>query len=79
MRWKFRLAAEFGNKDVTAAVSEFVRQSGVRDGVVVVAAWHSRQADSALILAKKAPKSIASGGCSSDGCQDSVSLRISGR
>lgn len=36
-RWKFRLAAEFGNEDVTALVSEFVARSGVRDGVVVVA------------------------------------------
>ncbi len=36
-RWSFRLAAEFGHRDVTAEVTDLVERSGVRDGVVVVA------------------------------------------
>src|SRR5512145_201256 len=35
-RWKIRLAAEFGHRDVTEAVAGVVTESGVRDGVVVV-------------------------------------------
>jgi secondary thiamine-phosphate synthase enzyme len=36
-RWQFRLAAEFGHRDVTPEVTRLVQASGVRDGVVVVA------------------------------------------
>jgi len=36
-RWSFRLAAEFGHRDVTREVEELVSRSGVREGVVVVA------------------------------------------
>jgi thiamine phosphate synthase YjbQ (UPF0047 family) len=43
-RWTFRLAAEFGHKDVTAMVADFVAQSGVKDGVVVVAVTGSTAA-----------------------------------
>ena len=35
-RWTFRLDAEFGHCDATAEVSELVRDSGVREGIVVV-------------------------------------------
>jgi secondary thiamine-phosphate synthase enzyme len=35
-RWTFRLAAEFGHRDVTPEVSALVERSGVRDGIVVV-------------------------------------------
>lgn len=34
--WRFRLPAEFGHRDVTDDVSDFVTRSGVRDGIVVV-------------------------------------------
>ena len=36
-RWSFRLAAEFGHRDVTREVEELVSRSGVREGMVVVA------------------------------------------
>jgi secondary thiamine-phosphate synthase enzyme len=36
-RWTFRLAAEFGHRDVTAVAAELVERSGVREGLVVVA------------------------------------------
>jgi secondary thiamine-phosphate synthase enzyme len=36
-RWRLRLAAEFGHRDVTAEVTDLVERSGVREGVVVVA------------------------------------------
>lgn len=36
-RWRYRLQAEFGHRDVTEDVSAFVAQTGVRDGIVVVA------------------------------------------
>jgi secondary thiamine-phosphate synthase enzyme len=35
-RWSFRLAAEFGHRDVTDEVQALVAASGVREGVVVV-------------------------------------------
>jgi secondary thiamine-phosphate synthase enzyme len=34
--WRFRLAAEFGHRDLTEEVSRFVQHSGVGDGIVVV-------------------------------------------
>ena len=36
-RWTCHLAEEFGHADVTGQVEELVRDSGVRDGVAVVA------------------------------------------
>jgi secondary thiamine-phosphate synthase enzyme len=36
-RWTFRLAAEFGHRDVTNEVEDLVERSGVRNGMVVVA------------------------------------------
>lgn len=36
-RWTFHLAEEFGHADVTGQVEELVRESGIRDGVAVVA------------------------------------------
>ena len=36
-RWSFRLAAEFGHRDVTSEVEDLVARSGVREGMVVVA------------------------------------------
>ena len=36
-RWTCHLAEEFGHADVTGQVEELVRESGVRDGVAVVA------------------------------------------
>jgi len=36
-RWRYRLAAEFGHRDVTVEVTELVARSGVREGLVVVA------------------------------------------
>jgi secondary thiamine-phosphate synthase enzyme len=36
-RWSFRLAAEFGHRDVTGEVEALVARSGVREGMVVVA------------------------------------------
>jgi secondary thiamine-phosphate synthase enzyme len=36
-RWTFRLAAEFGHRDVTDEVADLVARSGVREGSVVVA------------------------------------------
>jgi secondary thiamine-phosphate synthase enzyme len=36
-RWRFRLAAEFGHRDITPEVTDLVARSGVREGVVVVA------------------------------------------
>ena len=44
VRWTFRLAAEFGHTDVTPLVAEFVAESGVRDGLVVVAVTGSTAA-----------------------------------
>ncbi len=35
-RWTFRLAAEFGHRDVTGEVEALVAASGVREGMVVV-------------------------------------------
>jgi secondary thiamine-phosphate synthase enzyme len=35
-RWTFRLAAEFGHRDVTGEVAKLVAGSGVKDGMVVV-------------------------------------------
>ena len=35
-RWSFRLAAEFGHRDVTDEVQGMVAESGVREGMVVV-------------------------------------------
>jgi len=35
-RWRFRLAAEFGHRDITQDVSDLVTGSGVREGLVVV-------------------------------------------
>jgi secondary thiamine-phosphate synthase enzyme len=35
-RWNFRLAAEFGHRDVTDDVARLVAASGVREGMVVV-------------------------------------------
>jgi len=34
--WRFRMAAEFGHRDVTAEVERLVAESGVRNGTVVV-------------------------------------------
>jgi secondary thiamine-phosphate synthase enzyme len=34
--WSFRLAAEFGHRDVTDEVEQLVAASGVREGIVVV-------------------------------------------
>lgn len=34
--WRYQLAAEYGHRDVTDDVSELVRESGVRDGMVIV-------------------------------------------
>ena len=36
VRWTFRLAAEFGHRDVTPEVEELVAASGVHEGMVVV-------------------------------------------
>jgi secondary thiamine-phosphate synthase enzyme len=36
-RWTFRLAAEFGHRDVTNDVEDLVARSGIREGMVVVA------------------------------------------
>ena len=35
-RWRYRLKAEFGVRDVTGDVAELVSESGVADGIVVV-------------------------------------------
>lgn len=35
-RWRYRLKAEFGCRDVTDDVAELVTESGVREGIVVV-------------------------------------------
>ena len=35
-RWRYRLKAEFGYRDVTDDVSELVSASGVKEGIVVV-------------------------------------------
>ncbi|HXF96662.1 MAG TPA: secondary thiamine-phosphate synthase enzyme YjbQ [Gemmatimonadales bacterium] len=35
-RWTYRLAAEFGHRDITDDVARFVVESGVRTGAVVV-------------------------------------------
>ena len=35
-RWRYRLKAEFGCRDVTDDVSELVSSSGVKEGIVVV-------------------------------------------
>ncbi|MGH7701417.1 MAG: secondary thiamine-phosphate synthase enzyme YjbQ [Gemmatimonadales bacterium] len=35
-RWTYRLAAEFGHRDITDDVAELVAESGVKDGSVVV-------------------------------------------
>jgi secondary thiamine-phosphate synthase enzyme len=36
-RWHFRLAAEFGHRDITPELTALVERSGVRQGAVVVA------------------------------------------
>jgi secondary thiamine-phosphate synthase enzyme len=36
-RWRFRLAAEFGYRNITDEVAELVTSSGVKNGIVVVA------------------------------------------
>lgn len=36
-RWKVRLEQEFGHRDITADVAHVVAQSGVRDGLALVA------------------------------------------
>ena len=43
-RWSFRLAAEFGHRDVTPEVESLVDQSGVTTGAVVVAVTGSTAA-----------------------------------
>jgi secondary thiamine-phosphate synthase enzyme len=43
-RWRFRLAAEFGHRDVTREVEGLVERSGVQDGIVVVAVTGSTAA-----------------------------------
>ena len=43
-RWSFRLAAEFGHRDVTPEVEALVEQSGVKTGAVVVAVTGSTAA-----------------------------------
>jgi secondary thiamine-phosphate synthase enzyme len=35
-RWRYRLEAEFGARDVTGDVADLVSESGVADGIVVV-------------------------------------------
>ena len=35
-RWRYRLKAEFGYRDVTDDVAELVSESGVKEGIVVV-------------------------------------------
>jgi len=35
-RWRYRLKAEFGARDVTGDVADLVSESGVADGIVVV-------------------------------------------
>ena len=35
--WSFRLAAEFGHRDITGEIADLVEGSGVREGLVVVA------------------------------------------
>lgn len=35
-RWKYRLEAEFGHRDITPNIAKLVRESGVRTGIVVV-------------------------------------------
>ncbi len=35
-RWKYRLEAEFGHRDITPDIAKLVRESGVRTGIVVV-------------------------------------------
>jgi secondary thiamine-phosphate synthase enzyme len=35
-KWRFRLQAEFGHRDITEEVSDLVSLSGVREGIVVV-------------------------------------------
>lgn len=35
-RWKYRLQAEFGHRDITPNIAKLVRESGVRTGIVVV-------------------------------------------
>jgi secondary thiamine-phosphate synthase enzyme len=42
--WSFRLAAEFGHRDVTPDVESLVEQSGVKTGAVVVAVTGSTAA-----------------------------------
>ena len=36
-RWRFRLAAEFGYRNITGEVADLVTSSGVKNGIVVVA------------------------------------------
>jgi secondary thiamine-phosphate synthase enzyme len=35
-RWQYRMAAEFGHRDVTSQVVKLVEESGVQDGIVTV-------------------------------------------
>src|SRR5687767_16012253 len=35
-RWRYRLKAEFGARDVTGDVADLISESGVADGIVVV-------------------------------------------
>jgi secondary thiamine-phosphate synthase enzyme len=35
-RWRYRLEAEFGHRDITRDLAQLVRESGVRTGIAVV-------------------------------------------
>jgi len=58
LRWKYRLDAEFGYRDVTPEIRDFVEKSGVKDGIVVVAVVGSTAAITTIEFEEGALKDL---------------------
>lgn len=57
-RWKYRLGAEFGYRDITGDVGDLVKKSGVKDGIAVVAVIGSTAAITTIEFEEGALKDL---------------------